>query len=147
MEAYVFTDAPTAANLRKILGSAYRFFLVIDRAAKGFLKEWKDYGRNYGWTYKVWDKRKALLWITPRPGSFIVGMTLREEERDALLGKRISPCMMEQIRGAREYSEGYAIRVEIRTKTDCEHLLPVIRGVISIRKKARTCATAPAPAA
>ncbi len=144
MDAYIFTDAPTPANLRRILGGAYRSFQAVDLTAKGFLKEWKDYGRNYGWTYKVWDKRKALLWITPRPGSFIVGMTLREEERDALQGKRISPCMLEQIRTAREYSEGYAIRVEIRTKTDCEHLLPVIRGVIAMRKKARTSEKAPA---
>ncbi len=142
MEDFVFSDEPTEKNLKQVLGKTYRYLIAVDRIASGFEKEWKNYGRNYGWTYKISAKRKTLCWIGPKQGFFTVGMTLRERERDDLHTRRLSPCMAERIRTAKEYSEGFAIRVDVRTKTDCDEISRLLRMVILMRKKSETCKSA-----
>ena len=61
---------PTDQDLIENLGTTYALWhqiqeIVLDQYPKG-LKEWNYPGKKYGYSYRIKDKKRAILYFLPR---------------------------------------------------------------------------------
>jgi hypothetical protein len=75
---------PDPAAIRAALGDKYPWYEGILAAAEGFERDWKHYGRKYGWKLKLHDGDKALAELTVTPAGLLVGVAAREAEIEEL---------------------------------------------------------------
>lgn len=76
-----------AASLRDTLGKAFGAYEALERLAATFAREW-NHSKSSGWMQKVQHRQKALFYLVPLSGEFLVSLTLREAERAVLLEER-----------------------------------------------------------
>lgn len=76
-------------SLQKVLGNCASNYNDLMILIKRFETKWTFYK---GWSQKVFDKKKALLYITPYYNGYIVSAAIRENERNNLLDNKI--CLL-----------------------------------------------------
>ena len=101
---------------------------------KTFSKEW-NYSKSSGWIQKVFDNKKALLYLIPLTNQFIISMTVRENEREILLNDKEIDFHKEQLKQAKKYSEGFAMRFSVSDKESFSSSIIFIMKIIALRKK------------
>jgi hypothetical protein len=104
---------PTDETLRAVLGEAYPHFVAVQAAAPGFARDWKHYGRKYGWKYRIFGDRKSLLELTVKNGAFLVGMAVRQAEWQALQTEEAAAELRRLAAEARLAPEGYGVKLEV----------------------------------
>ena len=82
---------------------------------------WSFSGANWGWSPRLKQKKRTVLYMTPCRGYFLVGFALGEKAVKAALGSTLPDSVLTIIDGAKKYAEGRAIRIEIRNKKDLEN--------------------------
>ena len=102
---------PDSLVLKRGLGAAHRFYEELLRLAGDFPCEWKFYGARYGWMLKFARKGKALLYLIPREGAFLISCAVRDKERDVLLAGKLPAKVKEELLAAKRYPEGYPLRL------------------------------------
>jgi len=110
---------PTEETLATVFGKVYNLYQVLDKLTSHFKKEW-NFSKSSGWAMKVHDKKKALYYLIPLNESFIVSLTVREQERMQFLEDVDLQSFHEQLRQAKKYSEGFALQFPIQDKKDWE---------------------------
>ena len=132
----VFMDAaqqPTDASVSEALGEAREFFDRILALTGDFAATW-GFTKGSGWALKVADKKKALLYVVPLADMFRLSMTLRELERDELLGRKALESLHPAMREARKFSEGYALYFAIDGPDECGQVELLVSAVIALRR-------------
>ncbi len=109
---------PDKRRLQTVLRDAFSSYEELLDLTQDFAQKWKFYGEMIGWQLKVERDGKALLYVTPLENSFRVGLAVRDEERDALLGSQMPSPKKDELRSAVKYAEGYPLRFEIRRQND-----------------------------
>ena len=92
---------------------------VLDHLATEYApleKSWNFAGANWGWSLRLKQKKRTILYMTPCEGHFLVGFVLGEKAVRAAHESRLSPATLELIDGAKKYAEGRAVRIEVRKK-------------------------------
>jgi hypothetical protein len=125
MALSVFDDKlnkPRAGELRKVLGraSAHWDDLKTHIAAEyaPLDETWNFAGANWGWSLRLKQKKRTVLYMTPRKGYFSVGFVLGEKAVRAAHGSNLPDSILTAIDGAKKYAEGRGVRLEIRNKKD-----------------------------
>jgi hypothetical protein len=126
-------DAPSDGKLKRVLGPAYSLFVELIELPRGYEREWKYYGKGYGWQYKISDSKKALFYVSPLQGSFMAVFGVREKERKALLASRLSEKIKAEIQSARKHPEGYAVRFMVSNITTFKAAKTTLNALIGIR--------------
>jgi len=126
-------DKPTEKSLTKALGDSYESFAELVKLSESLMQEWKFYSPKYGWSFKVFQKKKVLFYLTPGAGQFSFGMALRENEKDLVLDSDISKELKATLANEKKIMEGYPLRIEVHT----EEQLTDIRKVIALLDKER----------
>jgi hypothetical protein len=120
------TKKPRAVDLDKMLGRSHALWkgLIAHVAAEyAPLEEtWNFAGANWGWSLRLKQKKRTVLYMTPCKKHFLVGLVLGEKAVKAAhsRGAGISAPVLETIDAARKYAEGRGVRLEIRKKLDLE---------------------------
>ncbi len=116
---------PQASDLKRALSrtSAHWDNLITHIAAEypPLDKTWNFSGANWGWSLRLKQKKRTVLYMTPRRGYFLVGLVLGEEAVKAAHGSTLPDSVLTVIDGAKKYAEGRAVRIEIRNKKDLEN--------------------------
>ncbi|HEX7589769.1 MAG TPA: DUF3788 family protein, partial [Demequinaceae bacterium] len=86
------------------------------------------------WMLKVADKKKALFYVVPLLEMFRVSMTVRETERDELLGRRALAPLHPAMREARKSSEGYALYFAVDGSDECAQVELLVSELIGLRR-------------
>lgn len=84
MEHSFFMDkskTPTDEDLQAALGDTYNLWMEIrDRVMQVYpkgIEEWNFPGKKYGWSFRIKDNRRAILYLLPRdrafPTAFVFG--------------------------------------------------------------------------
>jgi hypothetical protein len=102
------TPKPTPESIQSALGAAHQAYLNLLAIAATYHHAW-NHSKQSGWMLKVHDKKKALLYLIPLQNSFHVSLTLRQQERDALLESSALASLHPALRSAKQYAEGYAL--------------------------------------
>jgi hypothetical protein len=127
------SHAPDEASLAAALGKAKAHWDAIVRHAEkecdGLLREWKFYGKKYGWQLKFSDKRRAVLYLIPHRNSFLAAMALSPEAVGALREHDLPAALVREIEDAKAAPEGRPARVEVSSKKDAD----LVRQLLAIK--------------
>jgi len=112
---------PTENDLVEHLGSTFDLWkqihdYVLDKYPNGFC-EWNYPGKKYGWSYRIKDKRRAIIYFLPREGYFKVAFIFGQKAYDVIMESDVSQAIKADLSQARKYAEGRGIRIEVRGKS------------------------------
>lgn len=104
--------------------------IVLELYPEG-LAEWNYPGKKYGWSFRIKDKKRAIIYFLPRASCFKVAFVFGQKAFEAILASSISPEIKTALENATKYAEGRGIRIDVENKT----ILPDIRMMIEIKLK------------
>ena len=113
---------PDPTELKAILGQAAGLWeqLVahVDTAYPPIVELWSYAGAKYGWSLRLKRKNRVLLYMTPQPGTFLLGVVLGEKAARAAHDSVQPEPVLALIEGAPRYGEGRGIRLAVSTRED-----------------------------
>lgn len=83
-------------------------------------ESWNFAGAKWGWSLRLKQKKRTILYMTPCKGHFLVGFVLGERAVKAARKGSLPDSVLRRIAEARKYAEGRGVRIEIRKKGDLE---------------------------
>jgi hypothetical protein len=125
--------APDQASIGAALGERYPLYLRILDSAPGFEREWKHYGRKYGWKLKVHDGEKALLELTIAETGILVSVAAREGELLELRSDQSLAALLAELSPPGARKEGWGIRLAIVDEGSCLRAETLIAAIAKIR--------------
>ena len=81
---------------------------------------WMFAGAKWGWSLRLKQKKRTVLYMTPCQRHFLVGFVLGEKAVRAARASGLPDSVLEIIDGAKKYAEGRGVRIEIKNKKDVE---------------------------
>jgi hypothetical protein len=135
METSIFMDltkTPETVDLEIPLGSTFGIWKEIRDFV--FLKypsaveEWHISVKKYGWGFRIKDKKRAIIYLSPRMGFFRVAMVFGQKATDQILNSEISADIKDELKNSKVYVEGRVIRIEVRDAsnlTDIKKLVEI----------------------
>jgi hypothetical protein len=133
MALSIFDDKsliPSNDDLSKALKDKYELWNDI----KSFLyvkfpevsEEWNYSGKNYGWGFRLKDKKRVIVYLIPCSGFFKVGLVFGENATKEALNSTISKEIKSIIETAKVYGEGRGFRIDITNKDILEDIKKLI---------------------
>jgi hypothetical protein len=77
-------------------------------------KEWSYPGSKYGWSFRLKDKKRAIIYLLPRERYFKVAFVFGQKAYELILDSPISESIKTELAGARVYAEGRGIRIDVK---------------------------------
>jgi hypothetical protein len=120
MALSVFEDKskePTDGDLAGALGETHALWkelgdFVLQQYPEA-AEEWNHSGKNSGWGFRLKDKKRVILYLTPGNGCFKASLVFgKKATREALAGD-ISDGIRKIIESARVYAEGRGVRIDV----------------------------------
>lgn len=128
------TPMPDPTGIKAALGDKFPWYEGVLAAATDFTQDWKHYGKKYGWKLKVHDGAKTLFELSVAPGSFRIGMAVRERE---LLALREDSSLEPRLGGlldADKAKEGWGIKLVVEDDESYGRAVALIEAVTAIRQ-------------
>ena len=126
---------PAAGELAKALGPSEEVWchLIFQMEAEyGPLSEvWSFAGAKYGWSLRLKQKKRTVLYLIPQTGSFLVGIVLGDRALSLLRRDDLNSETLLLIDEAPRYGEGTGFRIPVRTVPDCTEVEIVIEAKMS----------------
>jgi hypothetical protein len=124
MDTSIFMDLskiPETTYLAFPLGKTYPIWkeirdFVIEKYPAA-IEEWHVAVKKYGWGFRIKDKKRAIIYLSPREGFFLVAMVFGQKATDQILNSDISANIKEELMNSKVYMEGRVIRCEIHDNT------------------------------
>ena len=134
--ASIFLDKtvkPTDKDLAEKLAVTYDLWkrlhdLVLSKYPKG-IADWNFPGKKYGWSFRIKDNRRALIYFLPRDQFFKVAFVFGDKAINDIMKTGISDKIKEELEQARKYAEGRGIRIDIKD----DSIFPDIEQLIEIK--------------
>jgi hypothetical protein len=82
---------------------------------------WTFAGAKWGWSLRLRQQKRAVLYMTPCEGYFFVGFALGEKAVKAAHGSSLPDSLLAVLDEANKYAEGRAVRIEVRSKKDLDN--------------------------
>lgn len=138
METSIFTDKtkiPDEKMLSDALGEMYNFWIDIREYVfkiypKG-IEEWNHPGQKYGWSFRIKDKKRAIIYLLPRDKYFLVALVFGAKATQDAIDSNIAQHIKDIILSAKVYAEGRGFRIEIRN----DILVEDIKKLIDIKMR------------
>lgn len=81
---------------------------------------WGFAGAKWGWSLRLKQKKRTILYMTPCEGRFLVGFALGEKAVAAAHARPLPSSILGVIDEAPRYAEGRGVLVEVKTKKDLQ---------------------------
>lgn len=82
------------------------------------VEEWGFAGKAYGWSLRLKQRKRAIVYMTPCRGSFLASFALGEKACAAAKAARLPSWLLAIIDEAPRYPEGRGIRIPVRRASD-----------------------------
>jgi hypothetical protein len=93
--------------------------------------EWKYYGAKIGWSLKIFNKKRNVVFLGPEDGYFRVAFSFGEKAYQEIMKSDLPDSIKQQLLESKVYVEGRVLRLEIREKANAEPLWQLIRIKLS----------------
>ena len=123
---------PTGQAIQAALGNTYSCYEKIIDLASAYSQEW-TFAKSSGWMLKIYDRKKALLYLIPLNEGFKISLAIREHEREALLRDDTLAIIHDKIAASKKYSEGFALQWDVVNENEFQPVELFIRKLIAIR--------------
>ncbi|MCX6561848.1 MAG: DUF3788 family protein [Candidatus Aminicenantes bacterium] len=124
---------PTERELSAVLGPAQALWdeLLAAMAAEFGLKarEWSSYSIKAGWSLRLKQGERNILYLIPSAGEFSVSLVLGDKAVAAAKKAGLPAAILELIAGARRYAEGTGIRFEMKSPDD----IAVVKALTALK--------------
>lgn len=122
---------PDANQLKYVLGKTYEIWdeiktFVLNQYPKA-IEEWNYSGKNYGWGFRLKDKKRAIIYLTPCNNFFLFSFVYGEKATKAALNSNISKEIKQIIESAKVYAEGRGVRLEIHNNDSISDIKELIK--------------------
>lgn len=133
METSVFTDRskkPDDKRLNKAIGESKAHWAAIkahlEKKHGEAVEVWKFYGPKAGWVLKVLRKKRNVFFLTPLKGYFRVAFVFGEKAVSAVEKSSLPAALKKELKEARKYVEGRALRIEVKRPKDATNTKKLI---------------------
>lgn len=120
MDISIFTDLkkiPQTSELEIPLANTFSLWMEIrDYVFENYpaaIEEWHVSVKKYGWGFRIKDKKRAIIYMSPRIGFFKVTMVFGQKATDMILASDISEFIKSELLNSKVYMEGRVIRLKI----------------------------------
>jgi len=134
----IFTDKekkPTDVDLKKAIGRTYSSWQTLSdftyQSYPAATEGWNFSGDKYGWSFRISDKKRALIYLLPRDGFFKVAFVFGQKATDEILTSDIAETIKTELKNAKVYAEGRGIRLEVKNQSMLKDLKKLIGIKIS----------------
>jgi hypothetical protein len=118
------SKAPGLSDLKKMLGrTSVHWDSLITHIASEYApldQTWNFPGAKWGWSLRLKQKKRTVLYMTPCKGYFMVGLVLGEKAVKAAHKSSLPVALLAVIDGAKKYAEGRGISLEIRNRKNLD---------------------------
>ena len=123
MDSSIFFDKtkiPEPQDLMKAFGPRYQLWQDICKLV--YLKyptavsEWNFPGQKYGWSFRIKDRKRAIIYLLPGDKLFRVAFVFGQKAYEAIMNSDISKEIKTALESARVYAEGRGVRIEVRNQ-------------------------------
>lgn len=136
MDTSVFMDLnkmPQTADLKSPLGKTFNLWMeirdfVFEKYPKA-VEEWKVWVKKYGWGYRIKDKKRAIVYLSPKYGYIQVTFVFGQKATDRILESDIDQNLKDELMRSKVYMEGRVLRIDIHD----DSLISNIKQLIEIK--------------
>ena len=129
MDASIFMDksvTPDSAALSTALGKSFALWEETVRITKelypALIEEWAFPGSKHGWSFRLKDKKRVLIYLLPREKYFMIAMVFGEKACAEVKVSTIADHIKAMLAEARPYAEGRGVRVAIRERSGLDDI-------------------------
>lgn len=126
---------PTEESLKIALGQTFKLWSTLvtytKKADPDSMNEWNYSSDKFGWSFRISDKKRVLIYLLPRDKFFKVGLVFGQKATDEILNSTISEFIKNELNSAKKYAEGRGIRIEVRDTS----VIDDIKQLIAIKVK------------
>lgn len=133
MEHSIFMDkslVPTDTDLKQILGDKYELWMQIrDRVYEKYpqgIEEWNFPGKKYGWSFRIKDKKRAIVYFLPRDHAFLVAFVFGGKAFNVIRESKVSAQIISDLESAKVYAEGRGVRIPVPDKSALKDIYSLI---------------------
>jgi hypothetical protein len=133
MENSIFMDKsqlPKDAELRGALGDKYELWMEIrDRVFQKYpegIEEWNFPGKKYGWSFRIKDKKRAIIYLLPRDRAIQAAFVFGGRALEAILKSDVSEQIKSDLEGAKFYAEGRGVRIPVPDRASLKDIYTLI---------------------
>ena len=120
MDTSVFMDlakTPGAADLEISIGSTYPIWMeirnfVFDKYSAA-IEEWHVAVKKYGWSFRIKDKKRAIIYLSPRKGFFKVAMVFGQKASNQIFNSEINEFIKCELMNSKVYVEGRVLSIDV----------------------------------
>jgi hypothetical protein len=123
---------PTEPAMQDALGNTYPYYKKVTGLSSSYAQEW-TFTKSGGWMLKIYDRKKALLYLIPLTDGFKISLAIRENEREAFLNDDELAIMHDKISASKKYSEGFTLQFDIADESEFQTMELFLRKLIAIR--------------
>lgn len=118
------SQVPDEDALSRVLGRAWEHWesllAGVQSSDDRWSGEWNFGGPKYGWSLRLKQGRRTIVYLIPGTGRFLVGFVLGEMAVRSALEAGLSPAVVDLIQGAPKYAEGRGFRLEVKSRSGVE---------------------------
>jgi len=125
--------APTVDELTAALGAARPawdgFLADLTRERLATTHEWKCHSPKWGWSLRVLQRKRTIVWLSPGRGGFNVTFILGDKAVAAARAARLPQAVSQALATALRYPEGTGLRLVVKSPRS----LPALRRLAAIK--------------
>lgn len=126
---------PTVEDLENALGNTYQIWKDIEDFTKNnysnAICEWNFSSEKFGWSYRIKDSKRVLVYLLPRDRFFKVAFVFGEKAIAQIYEGDISETIKSELNDAKKYNEGKGIRIEVKDESDIKDIQKLVIFKIS----------------
>ena len=110
-------DVMLSVALGKLFAAWQSFRAYVFELCPNAVEEWNYTGEKYGWSFRIKDKKRAIVYLLPRDGYFMAALVFGEKATMDALKSEISTAIKDTISSAKVYAEGRGFRIEVKDES------------------------------
>jgi hypothetical protein len=122
---------PTSKALYAVLGDTRTLWDVLLADLKRELhidkQEWHASSVRLGWSLCLQRAKRNIVYLGPRAGFFVAAFALGDKAVLAARKSGLPPRVLKIIAGAKRYTEGTAVRIEVKSPEDVDAVKKLAR--------------------
>jgi len=85
------------------------------------ISEWHFSGEKYGWSLRINDKKRVVVYLLPREKYFKIALVFGQKALDRIFESDIAETIISELRNSKRFAEGTGIRIAVKDPSciDC----------------------------
>ncbi len=119
--------SPTAPALAGVLGAKASLWRELKQAIADdyapLTEEWVYAGKTSGWSLRLKQKQRAVVYLTPHARGFRASFAFGEKAVRAAHESALPVSVLRLIDEAPKYAEGRAVRIDVKRAADVRYVI------------------------